>query len=257
MKRSYSFLNSNSKKRSKTIDDSTKKSSLTLNSLQFFLVESKNLFIDYLHMSPIIFKHQLYSLASNNCTLLDRELQEMFNQNQIRFFHSDLGIMLMFTNDYQLLVEQQLNENNLSSLSIEKNRLKQRLTQDLLPNNKRLSIDKNSLENGFDLNTNDIHLLIQLGLLLPKQIDQYWFSIPNLAQFVACIEKGRRTLIQILSRRTYREIPMNEFRLRDTKKQCLLGFDYHIHDLIGANLAHVIDAPTGPIVKMGPEKFII
>ncbi|CAF4392471.1 unnamed protein product, partial [Rotaria magnacalcarata] len=80
----------------------------------------------------------------------------------------------MFTNDYQLLVEQQLNENNLSSLSIEKNRLKQRLTQDLLPNNKRLSIDKNSLENGFDLNTNDIHLLIQLGLLLPKQIDQYW-----------------------------------------------------------------------------------
>ncbi|CAM4910289.1 unnamed protein product [Rotaria socialis] len=238
MKRSYSFLNSNSKKRSKTIDDSTKKSSLTLNSLQFFLVESKNLFIDYLHMSPIIFKHQLYSLASNNCTLLDR-------------------IMLMFTNDYQLLVEQQLNENNLSSLSIEKNRLKQRLTQDLLPNNKRLSIDKNSLENGFDLNTNDIHLLIQLGLLLPKQIDQYWFSIPNLAQFVACIEKGRRTLIQILSRRTYREIPMNEFRLRDTKKQCLLGFDYHIHDLIGANLAHVIDAPTGPIVKMGPEKFII
>ncbi|CAF4892851.1 unnamed protein product, partial [Rotaria magnacalcarata] len=81
---------------------------------------------------------------------------------------------LMFTNDYQLLVEQQLNENNLSSLSIEKNRLKQRLTQDLLPNNKRLSIDKNSLENGFDLNTNDIHLLIQLGLLLPKQIDQYW-----------------------------------------------------------------------------------
>ncbi|CAM2714223.1 unnamed protein product [Rotaria socialis] len=238
MKRSYSFLNSNSKKRSKTIDDSTKKSSLTLNSLQFFLVESKNLFIDYLHMSPIIFKHQLYSLASNNCTLVDR-------------------IMLMFTNDYQLLVEQQLNENNLSSLSIEKNRLKQRLTQDLLPNNKRLSIDKNSLENGFDLNTNDIHLLIQLGLLLPKQIDQYWFSIPNLAQFVACIEKGRRTLIQILSRRTYREIPMNEFRLRDTKKQCLLGFDYHIHDLIGANLAHVIDAPTGPIVKMGPEKFII
>ncbi|CAM4876331.1 unnamed protein product [Rotaria socialis] len=238
MKRSYSFLNSNSKKRSKTIDDSTKKSSLTLNSLQFFLVESKNLFIDYLHMSPIIFKHQLYSLASNNCTLVDR-------------------IMLMFTNDYQFLVEQQLNENNLSSLSIEKNRLKQRLTQDLLPNNKRLSIDKNSLENGFDLNTNDIHLLIQLGLLLPKQIDQYWFSIPNLAQFVACIEKGRRTLIQILSRRTYREIPMNEFRLRDTKKQCLLGFDYHIHDLIGANLAHVIDAPTGPIVKMGPEKFII
>ncbi|CAF4623913.1 unnamed protein product, partial [Rotaria magnacalcarata] len=80
-----------------------------------------------------------------------------------------------------------------------------------------------------DLNTNDIHLLIQLGLLLPKQIDQYWFSIPNLASFVTCIENGRRTLIQILSRRTYREIPMNEFRLRDTKTKCLLGFDYHIH----------------------------
>jgi hypothetical protein len=36
--------------------------------------------------------------------------------------------------------------------------------------------------------------------------------------------------------------------------KCLLGFDYHIHDLIGANLAHIIDAPTGSIVKMGPEK---
>ncbi|CAF4914187.1 unnamed protein product, partial [Rotaria sp. Silwood1] len=162
--------------------------------------------------------------------------------------------MLMFTNDYHLLIERQLNDNNLSSLSIEKNRLKQRFIQDLLPNNICLSIDKYTLENKFQLNLNDIHLLIQLGLLLPKQCDQYWFSIPNLAPFITCLEKSRRTLLQMLSRRTYKEIPMNEFQLRDMKKKCLLGFVYHIHDLIGANLAHIIDTPTGSIVKIGPEK---
>jgi hypothetical protein len=256
MKRSYSSLNSYSSKRSKTINDSTKNlPSLTSNALTFFIGGSKNFFINYLHMPPILLKHQLYSLKSNNRTLIDCELQDMFNHNKIRLFHSDFGIMLMYTTDYHLLIERQLNENNFSSLSIEKTRLKQRFIQDLLPKCIRLSIDKNLLENDFKFNSNDIHLLIQLGLLLPKQIDQYWFSLPNLAPFITCLEKGRRILLQMLSRRTYREIPMNEFRLRDMKKNCLLGFDYHIYDLIGANLAHIIDTPTGSIVKIGPEKI--
>ncbi|CAF1233449.1 unnamed protein product [Adineta steineri] len=255
MKRSYSSLNSISTKRLKNNNESLKNSSsLTSDSLTFFVNISKNSFINYLHIPPIIFKHQLYSLKSNNRTLIDCELQEMFNQNQIRLFHSHHGIMLMFTSDYHLIIERQLSENNLSSLSIEKTRLKQRFIQDLLPKYIRLSIDKNTLENEFKLNTNDIHLLIQLGLLLPKQINEYWFSLPNLSSFITCLGKGRRTLLQMLSRRTYKEIPMNEFRLRDMKKNCLLGFDYHIHDLIGANLAHIIDAPTGPIVRLGPEK---
>ncbi len=244
MKRSYSSLNSYSSKRSKTKDDTRK--NLTSDSLTYFLDRSKNSFMNYLHMPPILFKHQLYSFQSNNRTLIDCELQNLFNQNQIRLFHSDFGVMLMFTSDYQLLIERQLNEMN---------RLKQRFIQDLLPKYIRLSIDKNLLENDFQFNSNDIHLLIQSGLLLPKQIDQYWFSIPNLSPFITCLEKGRRILLQMLSRRTYREIPLNEFRLRDTKKTCLLGFDYHIYDLIGANLAHIIDTPTGSIVKIGPEKI--
>jgi hypothetical protein len=256
MKRSYSSLNSSSLKRSKIKNDSIKTlSTLTSDALTFFLNDSKTNFINYLHIPPIVFKHQLYSLKSNNRTLIDCELQDMFNHNQIRLFHSDFGVMLMFTNDYQLLIERQLNETNLSSLSIEKNRLKQRVIQDLLPNCIRLSIDKKLLENDFHFNSNDIHLLIQLGLLLPKQIDQYWFSIPNLSSLITCLEKGRRALIQMLSRRTYREISIDEFRLRDLKKKCLLGFDYHIHDLIGANLAHIIDTPTGSVVKIGPEKI--
>jgi hypothetical protein len=256
MKRTYSSLNFYSSKRLKAQNDSIKiLPSITSNSLKYFIDESKNSFIHYFHLPPIILKHQLYSFKSNNRTLIDCELQDMFNNNKIRLFHSDLGIMLMFTTDYQLLIERQLNENNLSSLSIEKNRLKQRFIEDLLPKCIRLSIDKNLLENDFKFNSNDIHLLIQLGLLLPKQIDEYWFSIPNLASFITCLEKGRRIILQMLSRRTYREIPMNEFRLRDMKKKCLLGFNYHIHDLIGTNLAHIIDTPTGSIVKIGPEKI--
>jgi hypothetical protein len=197
-------------------------------------------------MPPILFKHQLYSYKPNNRTLIDSELQNLFNQNQIRLFHSDFGVMLMFTSDYQLLIERQLSENN---------RLKQRFIHDLLPKCIRLSVDKNLLEKDFQLKSDDIHLLIQSGLLLPKQVDQYWLSIPNLAPLITCLEKGRRILSQMLSRRTYREIPINEFRLRDTKKTCLLGFDYHIYDLIGANSAHLIDTPTGAIVKLGPEKI--
>lgn len=247
MKRSYSSYNSHLSKRVKTKDDSTKShSNLTSDSLNYFLDQSKNAFIDYLHMPPIIFKHQLYSLKSANLTLIDCQLQELFNQNQIRFFHSDFGVMIMFTNDYRLLIERQLTELP---------HLKKRFIQDLLPKAIRLSVDKTLLENQFQFNSNDIHLLIQAGLLLPKQIDQYWFSIPNLAPLITCLEKGRRVLLQMLSRRTYREIPMNEFRVRDLKKKCLLGFDYHIHELVGANLAHVIDTPTGMIVKIGAEKI--
>ena len=246
MKRSYSSLTSYSTKRAKTSDESkTNLSTLTSDSLTFFLNQSKNAFIDYLHMPPILFKHQLYSFKSNNRTLIDCELQDLFNRNQIRFFHCDFGVMIMSTSDYQLLIERQLQENS---------RLKRRFLEDLLPKCIRLSVDKTLLENDFQFHSNDIQLLIQSGLLLPKQVDQYWFSIPNLAPLITCIGKARRILIQMLSRRTYREIPMNEFRLRETKTKCLLGFDYHIHDLIGANLAHIIETPTGAVVKIGPEK---
>ncbi|UJR13989.1 hypothetical protein I4U23_000991 [Adineta vaga] len=229
MKRSYSSLTPSSKRLKTKTNSLQNLPSLTTETLTFFLDASKNAFINYLHLPPILFKHQLYAYKSNNRTLIDQELQYMFNHNQIRLFHSDFGVMIMFTNEYQLLIERQLTEHALSSSSIEKSRLKQRFIQDLLPK-------------------------FQVGLLLPKQIDDYWFSIPNPSSLITCLEKSRRILVQMLSRRTYKEIPLEEFRLRDLKKKCLLGFDYHIYDLIGVNLAHIIDTPTGPIVRTGPEK---
>ena len=163
MKRSYASLNSHLSKRLKTKDEPSP-STITSDSLKYFLEQSKNAFIDYLHMPPIIFKHQLYSFQSNNRTLIDRQLQELFNQNQIRFFHSDFGVMCMFTTDYRLLIERQLHEMT---------HLKKRFSYELLPKCLRLSVDKTLLENDFQFNSNDIHRLIQAGLLLPKQIDEY------------------------------------------------------------------------------------
>ena len=256
MKRSYSSLTSYSSKRSKTSNATPKNlPSLTSTALTFFLEPTKNRFIQHLRMPPILFKHQLYALKPESRTLIDCELQEMFASNQLRFFHSACGVMVMSTNDYQLLIDRQLNESEYSSLAIEKSRLKQRFTHDLLPNCIRLAVDRELLENEYKFSTNDIRLLIQLGLILPKDIDQYWFSIPNVSTFVICVEKGRRTLLQMITRRTYREIPMSELRSRDTKNRFPLGFDYHIYDLIGTNAAHLLDTPTGGVVKIGPEKM--
>ncbi|CAF1162269.1 unnamed protein product [Adineta ricciae] len=255
MKRSYSSLTSSSKRLKTKANSLSNLPSLTSRSLTYFLDASKDAFINYFHLPPILFKHQLYAFKSNNRTLIDQQLQDMFNHNQIRLFHSDFGIMIMFTKEYHLLVERQLTDHAFSSSSIEKSRLKQRFIHDLLPKCIRLSIDKTLLENEFQLNSNDIQLLIQLGLLLPKQVDEYWFSIPNISPLILCLEKSRRFLLQMLARRTYKEIPLEEFRLRDVKKKCSLGFDYHIYDLIGSNLAHLIDTPTGFIVRSGPEKI--
>jgi hypothetical protein len=248
-------MSSYSAKRSKSSGVNTKdQPSLTSTALTFFLEPSRNLFIQHLRMPPILFKHQLYAFKPENRTLIDCELQEMFANNQLRLFHSDSGVMLMFTNDYHLLIDRQLNDSDYSSLALEKTRLKQRFTHELLPKCIRLSVDRELLEKEYQFSSNDVHLLIQLGFLLPKDINQYWFSLPNLAAFVTCIEKGRRTLLQMMTRRTYREIPMSELRSRDTKKRSPLGFDYHIYDLIGANAAHLLDTPTGAVVKIGPEK---
>jgi Serine-threonine protein kinase 19 len=163
----------------------------------------------------------------------------------------------MSTDDYYRLIERQLNETNLSSLAIEKTRLKQRFIHQVLSTTVRLSIDKNQLENEHQITSNGIHLLIQIGLLLPKDIDQYWFSIPNLTLFIVCLDKGRHALRQILSRRTYRELSMDEFRLCETTKTCRLGFDYHIYDLIGANLVHLIDTPTRLGCQTRPREILV
>lgn len=238
-----SFSSSKRSKNNETLQTTTQPS-ITSAALEHFFGQTKNLFIKSFRLPPIIFKHQLYALKPEHRTLIDRELQTMFDENQIRFFHSDFGVFLMFTSDYHLLIDRQLDSN----------RLKQRFINDLLPNCLRLSIDRKMLEEKFDISLNEIHLLIELGLLLPKDIDEYWFAVPNIAPLILAMEKARRGLVLMLNRRTYREIPLNEFRTRDLKKQCRLNFDFHIYDLIGANLVHLIDTPTGFVVKIGAEK---
>ena len=242
-------------KRNKSLNnEQPNQTTLTLTALHFFLESSKQIFINYFRLPPIIFKHQLYSLKPNDRTTIDFQLQEMFNRNEIRFFHSDYGIMLMMMRDYQMLIERQLDENQISSLSVQKERLKKRFISQFLPTCIRLSTDRDQLQKQLEFTDNEILLLIQAGLLLNKEIDQYWISIPNSGSFTKCLKRSRIALKKMLTRRTYREIPLEEFRVRDTKRSCPLGFDYHVYDLLGANLAHLIDTPTGSVVKIGSEK---
>lgn len=71
-------------------------------------------------MPLIILKHLLYLYSLNNQKLIDGEVQDVLNEHEICLFHPDTDILLIFTNDYRLLIDKKLNEYIISSLSIER-----------------------------------------------------------------------------------------------------------------------------------------
>ncbi|CAF0749792.1 unnamed protein product [Didymodactylos carnosus] len=259
MKRTYSSLLQSSK-RSKSsteldtvitakVDNSVLRSD-TYIALTHLIDQSKAAFITH-RIPPLYFKHQLYNLVSSR-TNVDRDIQKLFELNTIRLFHSDLGDIIMFTDDYRLLIEAQFEQLSLSTFELKQ--VTKKFLSELLPNCFRLSIDRDLLDEKYDLKKSDIQLLIQLGVLLVRDIDHFWFSVPNIAKFISVVKRGRRMLLHTLRMRKYREIPLNELKERDMKKQCLFGFDYHLNDLIGSNLATIIDTPTGSVVKFDADK---
>lgn len=77
------------------------------------------------------------------------------------------------------------------------------------------------------------------GVLLVRDVGKtqssWWFAIPEVSSFVRSFTKGRNMVKQIIQRSKYKEIMRSELAGRKMTVS-KLSMEYHIHDLIGADI---------------------
>jgi len=86
----------------------------------------------------------------------------------------------------------------------------------------------------------EIKLLVLAGLLTLRDVDSYWFSIPEIGVFLKCFLKGRQELLDFLKRQKYNESLLSLLQKKKIKSSSL-GNMFHIRDLLGSGLVEKYD----------------
>ncbi len=150
----------------------------------------KSIFHDSFKLPPIFYQHQIYSIVESR-TRVDREIEELKNSNQLRFFKCDSiteDIAICYTRDYKKHIKEHLldfeNETikqiitNSKASQIEFKNLLEKFQEQILDEIKDLSVNEFDLKNTYHLNEREITILIQTGLLTIKNSSSWYFAIP-------------------------------------------------------------------------------
>lgn len=200
-------------------------------------------------LPPIIYLNQLYSLVRNR-TECDREIELLRSNNQIRLFKSDSkefqgdDVFICFTDDLKRYLETVILPavSGSSEQSI-KNYLNKILTQ-----TNEIFIKKSELKNKFRLTETDVTTLVQLGLFAIKDANDLWFSIPSVGKFRRVSLESRRLVTNLMNRKKYHEMNVEELVKRNIKNLSQLGIPYLVLDLIGSSLVKRVDSPLDAFI---------
>lgn len=94
-----------------------------------------------------------------------------------------------------------------------------------------------------------ITLLMTIGALTIKDIDSFYFAIPNLSQFMFYIDNGRKEILSILKRKQFKEIMVHSL-LQRPLKNTIFNPMFHIRDMIGDGDVSVIDINGQKMIRI-------
>jgi hypothetical protein len=192
-------------------------------------------------LPPLFYLHQLYILA--NRTIIDRQIDNLRSNNKIRAFKCDDNEVtcLCFTDDFISYIKE-FNEN------IDQDIINKYLK--LLEHNNQMFIQHQESESTTHLSEFERTELIKLGLLTIKDSTSYWFSIPAIGRYRKTLLNGRRCLLQLLKKKKYNEIDIDELNAKNLKKINEIGLIYLISDLIGTDKIRRIETSNSFIIKL-------
>lgn len=213
-------------------------------------------------LPPIFYQHQIYSTVENR-TRVDREIEELKNSNQLRIFKCDSiteDIAICYTDDFKKHIREQL-------LDFEKETIKQIITnskssqgefktliekfQDqILDEIKDLSVSEFDLKSTYHLNEREITVLVQTGLLTIKNSSSWYFAIPFVGNFRRNLIEARRASINILKKKKFNELAIDELYRRNNKKINQIGIMYLVADLLGTESVRKVNSPIGFIIQL-------
>lgn len=237
----------------------------TINDPLATLKNLKSIFIqnnDRYKLPPIIFQHQIYSVVENK-TRVDREIENLKNSNEIRVFKCDSqtdDLAICFTQDYKEHLQNNIFDKDFQNESVkqllkstkisetEYKKLLETFQEKILFDIKEMSITLTELKL-YHITECEITALIQTGVLVNKNANSWWFAIPYVGNFRRDLIGARKSLMNQLRRKKFKEMNIDELYQRNSKNITQIGIVYLVADLLGKELVRRIDSPMGFVIK--------
>ncbi|CAH3039248.1 unnamed protein product [Pocillopora meandrina] len=193
----------------------------------------------------IILKHQIYCVVKDR-TLVDRQLNTLWEENKIRLFKLTSGsdeFGILITDEYISHIKSRVTDTSILPAM-------DKFTNDVLPNHADVSISKIDITGKFKLSEEEITQLVNTGILTTRDVGSWWLSIPGAGIFMKNFSNGRKALIQMFKKRKYREILEKDLLTRKFDSHSKLGIRYHVYDIIGADFVKSVDTTSGQLLRL-------
>mmetsp|Transcript_33826 Transcript_33826/g.54816 ORF Transcript_33826/g.54816 Transcript_33826/m.54816 type:complete len:281 (-) Transcript_33826:128-970(-) len=199
---------------------------------------------------PFVLKSQIYSVLKDR-TLVDRELDELCRLGKLRVFnvttrHDDYAILQY--SEYKKHIQSLCEANPEWATVFE-------AFEKLLKGTTDMTISLSCLEKHImsDRPLNSIVTkLVTSGLLLQDQIDPSSFrtAIPGIGRVLSGVVKGRKEILDIISRSKYHELFKKDLLKRRSLRSSKLPMEFLIADMIGSNLVECVKSPVGDVLRV-------
>jgi len=111
-------------------------------------------------------------------------------------------------------------------------------------------IAKNSLIEELHCSQTEIDTLVNAALLLPRDSNTYWFTVPRAGiVFLAC-GKANKKIINLLKKRNFHQ--MLYYELLDKNVKSSFPTEFHLRSMIGNNFLEKKNSTSGPIIRIHP-----
>ena len=210
----------------------------------------------------IVMKHQFYSVVENR-TNVDQTIHSLQATGKLRVFKTSLGtdqFCTMLTPDYIDYVQtvsklttddqQDSKSENPSPMECKRRKVLTKFLEELVPCHTDVDINIKTLTTTYKFTDSQITLLIKDGVLTSKDAGCWWLAIPNVGKFLKTLRKGRSYMLQTIRRAKYKELSVKNILARKPPNSVRLGWHFHVHDLVGADLVTVIKSTTSTLLRV-------
>lgn len=224
----------------------------TLTALNYF----RHLFpSDVFNLPKIVFINQVYSLLKNR-TSVDRDIEALKLENKIILFKCDSRtfeeneVCICFSEDFKDYIQKLQSTASDKCLSYDNNKVSDLLclfVDKIVPEANSLSLNKAVLIAKYKLNEKDLTYLIQFGLLTIKDAANFWVAIPNFGIFRRVQVETRKSIVDVIKKKKYKEISFEELNCKNSKKVKQIGVLYVLHDLLGDESIRIMELPSSGV----------
>uniref|UniRef100_UPI00398F50A6 inactive serine/threonine-protein kinase 19-like isoform X3 n=1 Tax=Pristiophorus japonicus TaxID=55135 RepID=UPI00398F50A6 len=192
-----------------------------------------------------VLKHQLYSIVKDKTTV-DRQLNEMKDLGDVRIFQFgfDTDVFgVVFSEDYKSKV--------LAATATRESALTvQRFLETVLTSCTDIGFNEDKMLKEFSFHDQEITQLVNAGLLTVRDVGSWWLAIPGAGRFVKYFVKGRKAVLGMIRKAKYNEVLQSDLETRKVTSAVKLGIQYHVHDIVGAELVKCIPTTTGTLLRL-------